>query len=82
MAFLEPAAPRDPGADREGWADDWERDGDRTEGGGSALRPVEAEVVEGVGAETVRVLAEVLRCLLPAWSGAPSCGPSGWPVSR
>ncbi|MER6912495.1 molecular chaperone Hsp90 [Streptomyces sp. NPDC000594] len=31
-----------------------------------ALRPVEAEVVEGAGAETVRVLAEVLPSLLPA----------------
>ncbi|MFF2653967.1 sacsin N-terminal ATP-binding-like domain-containing protein [Streptomyces sp. NPDC058045] len=30
------------------------------------LRPREAEVVEGAGAETVRVLAEVLPCLLPA----------------
>ena len=32
----------------------------------AALRPVEAEVVEGAGAETVRVLAEVLPSLLPA----------------
>ncbi|MEC4574749.1 sacsin N-terminal ATP-binding-like domain-containing protein [Streptomyces virginiae] len=32
----------------------------------SALRPFEAEVVEGAGAETVRVLAEVLPTLLPA----------------
>ncbi|NBM16496.1 molecular chaperone Hsp90 [Streptomyces sp. GC420] len=32
----------------------------------TALRPFEAEVVEGAGAETVRVLAEVLPCLLPA----------------
>ncbi|MCH0538657.1 molecular chaperone Hsp90 [Streptomyces sp. MUM 203J] len=31
-----------------------------------ALRPFEAEVVEGAGAETVRVLAEVLPTLLPA----------------
>ncbi|WOX23671.1 sacsin N-terminal ATP-binding-like domain-containing protein [Streptomyces solicathayae] len=31
-----------------------------------ALRPVEAEVVEGAGAETVRVLAEVFPTLLPA----------------
>ncbi|ROV64245.1 molecular chaperone Hsp90, partial [Streptomyces globisporus] len=64
IAFLEPAAPRDPEAES-GWADDWDRDQDRTENT-SALRPVEAEVVEGVGAETVRVLAEVLPCLLPA----------------
>ncbi|MDW4911069.1 molecular chaperone Hsp90 [Streptomyces sp. ADMS] len=32
----------------------------------SALRPRDAEVVEGAGAETVRVLAEVLPTLLPA----------------
>ncbi|MEV0989683.1 molecular chaperone Hsp90 [Streptomyces sp. NPDC049949] len=32
----------------------------------SALRPFEAEVVEGAGADTVRVLAEVLPTLLPA----------------
>ncbi|SNX62048.1 hypothetical protein SAMN06272735_3799 [Streptomyces sp. TLI_55] len=31
-----------------------------------ALRPLEAEVVEGAGADTVRVLAEVLPTLLPA----------------
>ncbi|MEU6340111.1 molecular chaperone Hsp90 [Streptomyces sp. NPDC046977] len=31
----------------------------------AALRPVEAEVVEGAGAETVRVLAEVFPTLLP-----------------
>ncbi|MEV3932956.1 molecular chaperone Hsp90 [Streptomyces sp. NPDC049944] len=64
VAFLEPAAPRDP-AESAGQWDDWDGTGgprrDTT-----ALRPVEAEVVEGVGAETVRVLAEVLPCLLPA----------------
>ncbi|WP_329381200.1 molecular chaperone Hsp90 [Streptomyces sp. NBC_01351] len=32
----------------------------------TALRPFEAEVVEGAGADTVRVLAEVLPTLLPA----------------
>ncbi|MFE3657886.1 sacsin N-terminal ATP-binding-like domain-containing protein [Streptomyces sp. NPDC059165] len=31
-----------------------------------ALRPLEAEVVEGAGADTVRVLADVLPTLLPA----------------
>ncbi|MEU8715585.1 molecular chaperone Hsp90 [Streptomyces sp. NPDC048663] len=41
------------------------------EGGGDdelpeALRPRDAEIVEGAGAETVRVLAEVLPTLLPA----------------
>ncbi|MEV5800847.1 sacsin N-terminal ATP-binding-like domain-containing protein [Streptomyces collinus] len=39
-----------------------ERDEDLPE----ALRPRDAEVVEGVGADTVRVLAEVLPTLLPA----------------
>ncbi|MFE2289145.1 sacsin N-terminal ATP-binding-like domain-containing protein [Streptomyces sp. NPDC059443] len=50
-AFLAPAAP----------AEDPEELGVR-----SALRPFEAEVVEGAGADTVRVLAEVLPTLLPA----------------
>ncbi|MFD7033462.1 sacsin N-terminal ATP-binding-like domain-containing protein [Streptomyces sp. NPDC059917] len=36
------------------------------EEGRAALRPFEAEVVEGAGADTVRVLAEVLPTLLPA----------------
>ncbi|WEH37574.1 molecular chaperone Hsp90 [Streptomyces sp. AM 4-1-1] len=63
VAFLEPAAPRDPAAEPERW-DDWEPGAPRETP--TALRPVEAEVVEGVGAETVRVLAEVLPCLLPA----------------
>lgn len=67
VAFLEPAAPRDPEAGQ-AWADDWDRDGTENPAAPdtAALRPVEAEVVEGVGAETVRVLAEVLPCLLPA----------------
>ncbi|MFJ4962771.1 sacsin N-terminal ATP-binding-like domain-containing protein [Streptomyces sp. NPDC088729] len=65
VAFLEPAAPREA-AEADRW-EDWER-ADAADGGpeSAALRPVEAEVVEGVGAETVRVLAEVLPCLLPA----------------
>ncbi|GAB2753663.1 sacsin N-terminal ATP-binding-like domain-containing protein [Streptomyces bullii] len=51
ISFLPPAAePRDHGAD------------DLPE----SLRPRDAEVVEGAGAETVRVLAEVLPTLLPA----------------
>lgn len=52
-AFLAPAAPPEPEED----ADPQER---------HALRPFEAEVVEGAGADTVRVLAEVLPTLLPA----------------
>ncbi|MGY3681896.1 sacsin N-terminal ATP-binding-like domain-containing protein [Streptomyces sp. TE33382] len=67
IAFLEPAAPRDPADGAERW-DDWEK-ADGADGPGrttTALRPIEAEIVEGVGAATVRVLAEVLPCLLPA----------------
>ncbi|MFB8089057.1 sacsin N-terminal ATP-binding-like domain-containing protein [Streptomyces sp. NPDC055992] len=62
VAFLEPAAPRDPAAEPERW-DGWD-EGVRKDT--VALRPVEAEVVEGIGAQTVAVLAEVLPCLLPA----------------
>ncbi|MFD4689198.1 sacsin N-terminal ATP-binding-like domain-containing protein [Streptomyces sp. NPDC058463] len=66
IAFLEPAAPRDPAAEPDRWAD-WEAAGTDAPGRATtALRPIEAEVVEGVGAETVKVLAEVLPCLLPA----------------
>ncbi|MEU6126682.1 molecular chaperone Hsp90 [Streptomyces sp. NPDC047123] len=50
-AFLPPALPR-----AEGDEDELPQ----------ALRPRDAEVVEGAGADTVRVLAEVLPCLLPA----------------
>ncbi|WP_435885558.1 sacsin N-terminal ATP-binding-like domain-containing protein [Streptomyces subrutilus] len=57
-AFLAPAAPaEDLDADADADADAPER---------AALRPFEAEVVEGAGADTVRVLAEVLPTLLPA----------------
>ncbi|MGW0897083.1 sacsin N-terminal ATP-binding-like domain-containing protein [Streptomyces goshikiensis] len=71
-AFLAPAAPvavASASSDFDGHADsgpvsdsvsDTERDGR------AALRPFEAEVVEGAGADTVRVLAEVLPTLLPA----------------
>ncbi|MFJ4503484.1 sacsin N-terminal ATP-binding-like domain-containing protein [Streptomyces sp. NPDC088864] len=64
VAFLAPAAPRDPAAGPERW-DGWDGDGDVRKDT-VALRPVEAEVVEGAGARTVAVLAEVLPCLLPA----------------
>ncbi|MFE0101721.1 sacsin N-terminal ATP-binding-like domain-containing protein [Streptomyces sp. NPDC059009] len=53
-AFLPPAAQRGGGADDD---DDMLPE---------ALRPRDAEVVEGAGADTVRVLAEVLPSLLPA----------------
>ncbi|MFJ8766195.1 sacsin N-terminal ATP-binding-like domain-containing protein [Streptomyces clavifer] len=66
IAFLEPAAPRDPAAEPDRW-EDWDATGaGAPRPATTALRPIEAEVVEGVGAETVRVLAEVLPCLLPA----------------
>ncbi|WP_405881510.1 molecular chaperone Hsp90 [Streptomyces sp. NBC_01136] len=70
-AFLPPAAP--PDKDQEAPADWPETEsGAGTEPGigiaenPAALRPRDAEVVEGAGAETVRVLAEVLPSLLPA----------------
>lgn len=57
-AFLEAAAPpRDASGEDTGLPD-------REISAG--LRPIEAEVLEGAGAETVRVLSEVLPCLLPA----------------
>ncbi|MFF3245516.1 sacsin N-terminal ATP-binding-like domain-containing protein [Streptomyces sp. NPDC002870] len=56
-AFLQAAAPRDASGEETGLPD-------REVSAG--LRPIEAEVLEGAGAETVRVLAEVLPCLLPA----------------
>nr|WP_202548913.1 molecular chaperone Hsp90 [Streptomyces sp. SID8352] len=60
-SFLPPALPPGEG-------DDGDADGS---GGGAdrlpeALRPRDAEIVEGAGAATVRVLAEVLPTLLPA----------------
>ncbi|NBE52852.1 sacsin N-terminal ATP-binding-like domain-containing protein [Streptomyces boluensis] len=51
-AFLAPAVPPEPD--------------DEEDSRPLALRPFEAEVVEGAGADTVRVLAEVLPTLLPA----------------
>ncbi|WP_285570049.1 molecular chaperone Hsp90 [Streptomyces sp. RTGN2] len=65
VAFLEPAAPRDPAAEPDRW-DDWDAGAGSARKATTALRPIEAEVLEGVGAETVAVLAEVLPCLLPA----------------
>ncbi|MFI0937778.1 sacsin N-terminal ATP-binding-like domain-containing protein [Streptomyces sp. NPDC021020] len=56
----EAAAPAAP-ADADGWDG-----GGPLAGDGQALRPVEAEVVEGATAEAVRVLAEVLPTLVPA----------------
>ncbi|MEE4492186.1 sacsin N-terminal ATP-binding-like domain-containing protein [Streptomyces sp. BE230] len=65
VAFLEPAAPRDPAAEPDRW-DNWDAGTESARKATTALRPIEAEVLEGVGAETVAVLAEVLPCLLPA----------------
>ena len=56
-AFLPPALPREAHDDEFGDEDDALPE---------ALRPRDAEVVEGAGADTVRVLAEVLPSLLPA----------------
>ncbi|MET9701229.1 molecular chaperone Hsp90 [Streptomyces sp. NPDC006529] len=65
-AFLAPAAARDSARDfSQDSAPDSAQDED-PEAGRAALRPFEAEVVEGAGADTVRVLAEVLPTLLPA----------------
>ncbi|WP_326787088.1 sacsin N-terminal ATP-binding-like domain-containing protein [Streptomyces sp. NBC_00151] len=62
-AFLPPATPpaRLPDVDA---PEDWP--GSSPAENPAALRPRDAEVVEGAGAETVRVLAEVLTGLLPA----------------
>ncbi|GAA5007622.1 sacsin N-terminal ATP-binding-like domain-containing protein [Streptomyces siamensis] len=60
-AFLPPAAPLDQAPEVPA---DWP-EGAAAENP-AALRPRDAEVVEGAGAETVRVLAEVLPSLLPA----------------
>ncbi|MEU6374537.1 molecular chaperone Hsp90 [Streptomyces sp. NPDC046909] len=57
-AFLPPAL--EPGSHGTDGTDD------DTDDLPEALRPREAEVVEGAGADTVRVLAEVLPTLLPA----------------
>ncbi|WP_393059677.1 sacsin N-terminal ATP-binding-like domain-containing protein [Streptomyces sp. LN549] len=65
VAFLEPAAPRDLAAEPDRW-DNWDAGTESARKATTALRPLEAEVLEGVGAETVSVLAEVLPCLLPA----------------
>ncbi|RDG39055.1 sacsin N-terminal ATP-binding-like domain-containing protein [Streptomyces corynorhini] len=78
VAFLVPAvAPGAEGAGAEGTGAENRTEGadaengaegaDTEDGAGpAALRPFEAEVVEDAGAETVRVLAEVLPTLLPA----------------
>jgi hypothetical protein len=65
--FLPRAAPPEPGAEQPPGPDPdaWDDAGPLAHDG-QALRPVEAEVVEGATAEAVRVLAEVLPTLLPA----------------
>ncbi|MEO3978630.1 molecular chaperone Hsp90 [Streptomyces sp. CAU 1734] len=72
-AFLEPAAPRDDSGDEAGRAAtaapdllDHDTAGLSGPASAAALRPIEAEVLEGAGADTVRVLSEVLPSLLPA----------------
>lgn len=68
VAFLAPAAPVAPAAGSAEFAEprDGDAAGEDPGRGPRALRPFEAEVVEGAGADTVRVLAEVLPTLLPA----------------
>ncbi|WP_329546938.1 molecular chaperone Hsp90 [Streptomyces sp. NBC_01356] len=63
-AFLPPAAPPDTAVPET--PVDWPDAGTSTAENPAALRPRDAEVVEGAGAETVGVLAEVLPSLLPA----------------
>ncbi|MFJ6570039.1 sacsin N-terminal ATP-binding-like domain-containing protein [Streptomyces sp. NPDC091292] len=66
--FLPPALPAardDEDAPRE-WDDLADGDPVPSASDSGALRPRDAEVVEGAGADTVRVLAEVLPSLLPA----------------
>ncbi|WP_432249047.1 sacsin N-terminal ATP-binding-like domain-containing protein [Streptomyces sanyensis] len=67
-AFLEPALPREDAAaePREDAALTGDASGLPDREAPPALRPIEAEVLEGAGGETVRVLAEVLPSLLPA----------------
>ncbi|WP_329132984.1 molecular chaperone Hsp90 [Streptomyces sp. NBC_01476] len=64
-AFLPRAAeaPAEPGPATD--FEDWDGGGPLA-GDNQALRPVEAEVVEGATAEAVRVLAEVLPTLVPS----------------
>ena len=62
-AFLPPAAPPDPAPQTPA---DWPDTGISAAEHPAALRPRDAEVVEGAGSETVAVLAEVLPSLLPA----------------
>ncbi|WP_326722333.1 MULTISPECIES: sacsin N-terminal ATP-binding-like domain-containing protein [unclassified Streptomyces] len=63
-AFLPPAAPPDTAVPET--PVDWPDAGASNAENPAALRPRDAEVVEGAGAETVLVLAEVLPSLLPA----------------
>ncbi|NKQ24600.1 sacsin N-terminal ATP-binding-like domain-containing protein [Streptomyces galbus] len=70
-AFLPPAVPPGRSGEPGEPGERWERGEPGELGPGDddlpeALRPRDAEVVEGAGAETVRVLAEVLPTLLPA----------------
>ncbi|MGW1026063.1 sacsin N-terminal ATP-binding-like domain-containing protein [Streptomyces sp. NPDC002577] len=66
-AFLPPAVEREEEQAEPAWTPEGEAPAPGTEPAVPvALRPREAEVVEGAGADTVRVLAEVLPSLLPA----------------
>jgi hypothetical protein len=60
-----PSSPAPDASEARTGSDTWDGDGPLA-GEGDALRPIEAEVVEGATAEAVRVLAEVLPTLVPA----------------
>ncbi|MFG2885906.1 sacsin N-terminal ATP-binding-like domain-containing protein [Streptomyces sp. NPDC048297] len=67
-AFLPPAVEPKGEGQGDGQGDDYGDGEGQGEGGHElpeALRPRDAEIVEGAGADTVRVLAEVLPTLLP-----------------
>jgi hypothetical protein len=58
------SGPRPRAEEDRGWDDPYAADA--TGGGARALRPVEAELIEGAAADTVGVLAELFPALLPA----------------
>ncbi|WP_058045793.1 sacsin N-terminal ATP-binding-like domain-containing protein [Streptomyces roseifaciens] len=62
----EPAAAPDAPPAADTWDDPFARSGPGGPGEPYALRPADAEVVEGAGAETVAVLGELFPSLLPA----------------
>ncbi|CAM5563430.1 Molecular chaperone Hsp90 OS=Streptomyces cyaneofuscatus OX=66883 GN=G3I52_20255 PE=4 SV=1 [Streptomyces cyaneofuscatus] len=82
VAFLEPAAPRDPEAEPR-WADDWDRDC-RT--GAPPPPPSRPSRPRSSKASGPRPYGSSPRCCPvccpQAWSAAPSSAPSASPASR